>query len=304
MPNREATRRWSDYSKGSRTAAVSYDVIGCTTGDQARATCGLEKNSQHFEDPELKVDDWSITQPGVNFYRVTFSFSIPEDGNEHPGTSVSGTNPLTLPPTIRWDPGTAQEPIDRTADGEPIVNSAFDALDPPLTRLVPTLFLTYTRYESAPFQIQKYFPFITTTNSNDLTVQGLTVKKGQMFCHNIAPIAEYTPSAKYIQVAYQFELRQDGFKGRALDQGLRGWKDTADDGPGISELFTSGGEQISYPVRLNGHGEPMDLSLRGNYAASLIPCPKAVDAEIEPTAYATFLKFKIYPEKDFGQLGL
>lgn len=307
MPE-QVTRRWSDYRRGAKSASISFDVTGVTNGTEAYNKCPFQFNSQHDENPQFKCDDWDVSEPGWQLYRVSFSFSQPEDGDEH-NEGESGENPLNSPPRIKWELGNTTEPVDRDADGFAICASDGDVFDPPVTRQMGTVFLTITRFEVAPFDVARALAYQNRVNDSAMTVQGMAVAAGQIFCHSITPTTEYTESAKHVEVAYNFELREDGFKARVLDQGLRGWiGDAAGAGgtPTASEIFDATGVQISAPVRLNGLGKPIDQFLTGKGRKRLIENDQAPNADLESTSdgLVKFLKFDLYKTADFTALGL
>ncbi len=303
----QVTPRWSDYKLGNKGATRVFDVSGVANGTEAYAACPFKFNQQHDENPQFKCDGWDCTEAGWQLYRVSFSFSQPEDGDEH-NEDGNGTNPTNNPPRIKWEIGNTSEPFDRDADGKAITNSAGDPFDQPVSKILPTVFLTITRFENAPFDAQKAVKFSGTVNKSPITFEGITMAKGLMLCHSITPTTEYTVGAKFVEVAYNFEIRRDGHKARILDQGFRAWIN--DSGNKLSELFVNK-VQITAQVLLDGTGKPYNkFGVKGGSA--LVPkdiianptVPTNFEKDEAPGGSAMFLKFTLYKEEEFTAMGL
>jgi hypothetical protein len=307
-----ATKRWSDYRVGSQSAVIAFDVIDAVTAEQARAACGVGLNSAHPENSNFKVDSWDATREGFTVWRLTFSYSIPENGESHDtGTDGGDGNPLAQPPVYEITRGSKTIPVDRDRDGKPIVNSAGDPFDPPLTVTRATRFLSVRRYEPTPFNLSQADEYLETVNSQAWLIQGLNIQPGAARCVDISPVGEYAAGAKYLLVNYAFEIDKDGFQPQVMDLGLRSWAVIGGDTV-KAELIDGTETQISNAVRLNGKGKPMEASLKAfnpnsRQAVACVQNPQVpanLGAKLDPSGLAWFLNFKLIREKDFRLLGL
>lgn len=304
------TTPYSSYRKGSLTATIVKEVSGVPTGDAARAACGIEKyTSVHPEDQNMICTGWDAQKISIDFFSLNFSFGLKDYGTNE------------RPTRIAWDTTLSSEPFDRDLDGNPIVNSALDAFDSGTQIEVPDLYFTVIKSMRPPFDVQRAVSFIGTVNDGDMTIQGHTILDGQCFCKHIAPAGEYTLSAQWLDVVHEFQMRKQGFQGRFLDQGLRGWftdRSSRNNGPTLTEIFHPTGTltdgnpsprpvQISSAVRLDGKGKPIEKSLVNRSDEPLIDLagpPKGAVVDPTPDGKAFFLLYKKYPKSKFQLLNL
>lgn len=299
------------------TADREFQVLGATSETTALAATALYGgaampaiNDAHPSSGVLKCDSVSAEQTGFKFWVVKAHYSIPKDGQDHGGPG-SQDDPLLVPPRIKWDFGSTSEPIDRDINGNPIVNSAGDPFQQSPTREFTTLFLVYTRNEPF-FNVQTALLYRNKTNSTDMYIAGAgTVTAGQMICRDISPASDYTADATFVPVTYKFELREDGFKTRILDQGLRAYYLNPTSNQIVLEhLCTTKRQVINQPVRLNGIGQPIDVWMQGvtdgvNYYETVdYQNPPGAEIETATGGDAVFLKYTIYDAIDFAGLNL
>jgi len=88
----------------------------------------------------------------------------------------------------------------------------------------------------------------------------------------------------YWQVTYQFEIRQEGWTLRVLDQGRqRKAKDGDPDPDWIYPIADGNGVPVADPVPLDGNGQKLDSPSPSN---------------------AVFLPFDVYKQRDFSAFNL
>lgn len=283
------------------------EVSGVSTATEAQAACRLEQGNDHPEDSTFICEGWDAVKISVDFFRVTFQFVARDTGQN------------SRPTRIQWEVGLASELFDRDVDGNPVTNSARDPFEDGIQIEVPDIFFSVIRFERPPFNVARALSFIGTVNDGPCKVYGNQIDDGQCFCRHIGPMAEYTLSANWIEVAYRFQLRKQGFDARILDQGLRSWfRDTRIKLRRLTEIFHPTGTvtdgnpsprpvQISSAVRLNGKGKPIEDSLVNRSDQPLVELdgpPAGATIDTTPGGIAVFLKYKKYPRSKFQNLGL
>lgn len=282
-----ATERWSESEltfavELSQWRAVrAFDVIGAASKADAIRTViqqfGVLRNAPHPENGLLRVQQQNAATPmGPTVWRVRINYAVPAGGD-----MTANDNPLLLPPLIRWSPSIDSEPFEVDPYGNPFVNSAGDPYDPSPLRDVACWTLTVTRNQPffAPAQYGKYLEAI---NSDQFTIRGAgqntAIEPGSMRCVSIAPTGEYTNTAKFVPVSFQFKVRpnntqitkqaHDAWDIRLADKGLNGWyKDS--NGNQQKGRFFRGPVEVTDPVLLDGTGKPADTAItvtKLNYA--------------------------------------
>jgi hypothetical protein len=300
----EATERWSDrrYARG-KSAAKAWDVVHAANEDEAVNAAGVPRpGEKHPLDGTMYAEPPEATREGYNYYVVRVSYGLDEGGQ---GGDQSETHPLNRRPRIAWDLGSTGEPFDRDIEGNPIVNSAGDAFDPPPNRDFISVFFTLSRYEQS-FDGALAIQITNCVNSTRFNVMGMFyVEIGQARLVSMKPTHDYDAGAEYIEVAYQFEARFDGHQLRILDQGQRAIYTNADDEISIGEIFDGDGNQVSSPVLLNGGGAPLNdqYKVANTDTEGLSSASPPLGSELETTESACFLKYKRYPAVDFNLLG-
>ena len=171
-----ATERWIDrrFQKG-QSATRAFDVTGVASQLDAGNAVGIAARAPHPSDDRLKAEQPDVTNPGgPNIYRVVVQYT-------RNGASLNTTeNPLDDPPRIRWSQGSCTEQVDVDAEGNALLNSALDPIDPPLTRDFGTLFLTVTRNEST-YDVGRALAFQNKCNEDAFPIFGAgTVESGQI----------------------------------------------------------------------------------------------------------------------------
>jgi hypothetical protein len=181
-------------------------------------------------------------------------------------------DPLNHPIKLSWGENRFEKQVFEDRNGDPVVNSAGDYFDPPVSAddSRPTLRIVRNERTYDPIYANSWKDTLnadTFFGFAPATVK-LSVPLGEL---------EYNPICGfYYVVTYQFEVNANGWKKQILDQGMRqvvsGVK---------SNILDDNGEQISSPALLDGSGKKLAT---GGTPASLT--------------------FEIYQESDFTQLGL
>jgi hypothetical protein len=186
-------------------------------------------------------------------------------------------DPTQLPPKISWSGVRRDEVVDVDEDDKPVVNSAGDPFDPPITRDASSPTMVVTRNER--------------TYDDGIAVQyRQSVNEAEFFghapgtvkCADIRAESADSPSiGRYYVVTYEFELVDGSWQPEVLDLGLRQRNTTS----GAREQIVIDGTPATSPVLLDGQGQPL-----------------AADA-VTGGAYF-LLSFKTYKTRDFASLGL
>lgn len=280
-----ASLGWSGDVKSKRSGRPStkrqiWTVIGALTEDEAYAAAGLPDIDDELEPgSEYRVSNlraYHGSGHGPLTWAIDVDFDIPQDGSFDPYQ-----NPLNRPYELTWGESTISVPMEYDYYGRLLKNSAGDFFDPLPTReiTVDTLrvtkwFATYDRSLSRALR--------NCVNTNQLTVAGTVVLPYEMLCRRIIPIASYTTKARYVQVAFDFEMCTEfrsmsmpnvsgyPFDAHLVDKGRRGWYD---DGSGtVKKGFFcvakgTGAAQraiqiLGDDVLLDGIGTPVDSNIK------------------------------------------
>jgi hypothetical protein len=319
----EVSENWSDQNLAlagdvkTWTAQRGFIVTGISNETEATIASGSpygtipQVNEVHPRNRFLRVNKVTPQRISPVACHVIIAYGV--------GQQPSQQDPLADKPRIRWQLGSTTEPIDRDVEGNPIVNSAGDAFDPPLNTEFTTLFLTYTRNEPY-FDIQKALTYSNTVNSNSFTIRGAgIVAPGQIKCDSIQPAGEYTDDADFVPIVYSFEIRRgnkqdsdgswDGFKLRVLDQGLRAYYDI-NKGPARiydpDQSTAASRSPVTSDVRLDGYGGTFDDSyfVTDTLQQSVSKGSAPTGAIVEVGDTACFLKYKRLRTISFAGLNL
>lgn len=275
------------------TAVRVFDVTGTKRVDRAlRASGGGEKIPQRGERhpyyPDRVCTGPKISErPGPTHWIISANYIVPQGGE-----SLTDDDPMEQPPKIQWRFGNTQEEIDVDIHGNPILLSNRRKKQPNVRRTFTKNILIVTRNEPF-FDVRQSIRFSNTVNRGLFTVQGqMIAQPGQAKCMTIQPDRAYKPNAPFVTVSYSFELREDGFKTRFIDEGFYKLDSNGEE----SQMFDDDGEPLRRPAPLNGQGGK--LGEGGGIGQS------PIGAEVERTDHAIFLRYEVYPERDFSGLGL
>lgn len=267
------TRDWtrSQFVRG-KSAAESYIVTGCSTPAQAEVAIGANgqsvppQNTGYQDDARLISQAPTVTTIALNIFRVDINWARFEGG-------TTPDNPLDKKAVYRIESGGTTEPIAYDADGHPLLNSALDPFDPPPTDDFPIKFVTIRRNVST-FDLARAMAFENKVNDAVFTLPLIgPIGVGLARVIDISPGDDFTEDSTYIEEVTRLELRiakvpgiygtpqNDGFDHLIFDLGFNGWWN--DSGTLRRGRFCNTfGQEVSTPVRLDGHGRPIDPAIK------------------------------------------
>lgn len=244
----------------------------------------------------LFVNSKDIKIIGPFLIEVTVNYECTVDAET--GLPVS---PLMEPPKISFSSVGTNDPIDTDSEGLPIVNSAGESFDPPITMDHSDTVLRITRNEKT-FSDTFAAEFRDAVNSDTF----LGHPPGHVKCTVFTADQMRAATLVYYTVRYEFQIRYSfvktrdsngdikervfGWVRRVRDEGFReSTGDTNKDGsPEIDEIEDKNSIKVSQPHLLDGSGKKLSA------AAILNP----------PLPEACFLKFDIYKKREFSVLNL
>jgi len=183
-------------------------------------------------------------------------------------------NPLNAPVEIEARGVKVQKIVTHDLNGDPILNTAGDAFDPPLevTRTHPVI--VFTRNEPS-FTFDYALSYMDHVNSGSYLGAGA----GTVKCNDIAAQKMFAQAQEYWQVRYEFEYNPDGWQPQVLNAGYMQLFSG-----GKYKILDSDGRDVSEPWPLDASGERI--------AANFLP-----DSAI-------YLTFTVFPSANFNLLGL
>lgn len=199
-----------------------------------------------------------------------------EYGPKEPPTE----NPLDATPTVTWDFVSAEEIVDKDTDGKPVINSAYDYFDPPLTREKRDPIVTVVRNE-ATFDYDLAFAMQDVISSDVF----LGAAAGLWKINKITGVAAESialDGTKYTYwiVTYELQFNRNGWKRPVLNQGMRQLNTTLVNGVANGwEPILVNGQPISSPAPLDNAGRALN-----------------------PNATIVYKTFKVYFEMPFTNL--
>jgi hypothetical protein len=289
-----------DWSKRTFVAGESaqrtFLVTGALDEIEAAAAVPVLSGSSHPLDVMLLAGEPEVRTMAPGTYEVAVAYQ----SNELDGGSSSAVDTAMR---FQWDFGEVSEEVEIDADGNPIVNSAGDPLEPPLVRSLAVVYLTVTRWEHT-YEVEKALAYIDHQNSDVITVQGQGVlQPGRMRCVSYRPQQSLKKDTKNFPVEYRFELRANGFDWRVIDAGYNGWHDSSGVKPG--KIKTPAGKDAGSPVRLDGQGKPMESAFKVEGSTAVVaPRVFVPGALLERTQHATFIRFRRLPWAPFSGLNI
>jgi len=299
-----ATEKWSarSYVPGI-SASQTFIVTGVANELEAAATSPIpQPNSTFSLDTTLRAGQPDITSPdSPRTYTVVVSFAPPSSGG---GGGGGGTSNLATPPLYYPQVSLSTEDIDADIDGNPLLASSRESFSRPQKVRFPQIRYVYKRWEST-FDGPRAIAYTRSVNSDQFNMPGFGfVEAGQAFCESITVATAFDRDANSVQVQYTFELREDGWRTRMLDEGVRAWyTDGSTQKPGL--LQDAKGNLVTTPVRLDGYGAPFDdnvYTVGGATPTGLSTPPTG--AEVVLTSQAAFLRYKMYKLRPFSGLTL
>lgn len=210
------TESWSQPfsdTLDSREVRIAFHVVddtnpltAVTYKSSTNATTGVpfpSKGDVWANDTRYRLHSLSAPEfKGPRYAVVTGSYKTGPFG----GTEEED-DPFASPTRYRWRPVSQSAQRDTDADGNPILNSAGDPFSNPVQGFLNTYIVEATRNEPAfnsPMAVQSQ----NTVNADSFTLAGNTIQPGEALCTGIFPSSAYTLSQEYVEVTYQFEIRE------------------------------------------------------------------------------------------------
>lgn len=244
MPVESVTEDYqgSQFSVASTTMAaqrifdVTFDAVHSPLmmPSDARLAVGIPAIFDEYPaNSDLICINKTVTNgTGPKHWIVTCQYGTP---------SATGASPLGQPAEIGWSFAISTEEVDRDIYDNPIVNSSGESFDPPITKDFHDLVLTVIKNQSDFAQIEAA---ATIGKLNNDYFYGFS--PGKVKCTRYEGRQILSGSGDYYQVTYEFQIRDDGWQRRILDQGFR---DVDGD-----QFKDSTGTVKSEPTKLDGAG--------------------------------------------------
>lgn len=165
-------------------------------------------------------------------------------------------NPLDMPPKISWDTIVCVEPIDQDIDGNPIINSAGEPFDPPITDEIHDRVVRIERNE-ASWSSTKQEEYQNTVNEH--TFMSAQPHEAWMMTLRADKIysGDYVYYTVYYEIVFRTKTTENAFpwRRRVLDQGFRVRTGVDDQGkPKYENILDDNGDKITEPISLDGAG--------------------------------------------------
>lgn len=255
------------------------------------------------------------------------------------GGSETEDNPFAVPTRYRWRPVTQSEQRDTDIEGRPLLNSAGDPFSTPVQGYINTYIVEAVRNEAA-FNAPLAVQYQNTVNNDSFQLAGSTIQAGEALCTGIFPASAYTLGQEYVEVTYQFEIKErlTLFGGgrvtahvyRIMDQGRQGFVDAGGALSKVPIYYRNGDGDINNPTlaptdvpldrgaplgepgaggttywSIDAAFNPPDKGWIDNPQVSAPPL-LAIDKDPDPPAGSgiTFLFYRKHAEANFGALGL
>lgn len=302
----DAREKWSVLSYNGEEGERVWTVTGVNNAIEAQVAPGIPGLNQSYPGkPQLKSTLPRVTSAGFGLYEVTVRYAVPPAGT-WPETEQ---NPISRPVRIRWEIGNTIEPIDLALNENnewdvPILNSAGDPYDPPITEEFGTLFLHVRKFVS-DFDLQMAMAYRGAVNTDGFSILGrYNVDPGQSRCVLMTIPDEYDVNATWVDAQLTLEFRADGFLRRLVDHGYRGWY-TVSSVTKSGKLKDAEGVETTVPLRLDGTGKPIESSITvaGN---TPVAAPEGfglpTGVTVEPQGNNRFLKYKTKATLPFAPL--
>lgn len=250
------------------------------------ASDGFLVNSAHPSDPGSKIVEVSCSvvssysnggQRGL-LWDVTVNYG-PWNPLEH---SPDG-DPTHQPLRFEIEQITVEVPLLVDVDGNPILNSAGDPFDPPLTEERTDLILTVYRNEEN-IDIYTLLSNSGKGEVNDAEWNGFEEKTVKVLPIKI-PQQQWSQEGQknYWAMAYQFHIKFEGWTRRVVNQGF-------------NELYTSGSVTKSRPI-VDAYGAKASDPVLLDEDGHALPYPVDDDSIV-------VLEFEVNEAIDFGIFGL
>ena len=289
-----------DYSvaaEGVKEIEGFVRVFDCVFSDASDALAARPKLIKEHADIPKMWDNY----PDNEWVYVSNVNVQPGNGPTHFKaiiTYVSTPDPLNEVADITWTFANSNEPVDRDIYGRPLVNSAGESFDPPMTKDFNDLIL-HIETNEATFDPLLAYEFKGAVNGDMFFGFG----PGRAKCIQYSGVKTRAAALTYWRVTREFQFRRQtavqgasdvGWKRRILDEGFRELKEIEGEMKLANITDDETGMAVSQPVPLDGTGKKLALS----------DTPLSDKITVENTGDAVFLHYDMYEQKPFSQLGL
>ena len=243
--------RYKVAGADSRKAAV--DAVNVSNGYNTRHPAEIDcvgVGVKPYEDGQ---------ESGAKVYLIDVTY------RKQPPNAVSmSTSLVNRPPLLRFHFGFVEEPTE--VDGavgvdlpNPIVNSAGDPFDPPITTSRVVMYISEKKWMT-DWTAAAALSYIDAVNNDSLTLASLgTIAARTLRCVNFAPDVEFYAATSPLPVVVEWEYRYWTFDRILLDQGFRAWWSPNGQPTRRGRLLLKGTTRIppAAPVYLDGLGTPI-----------------------------------------------
>lgn len=251
------TQCWSNtgFHKESWGIAARerFTVTGVLTKNAA-IEAAIPHAQIHPDNANLRVKSRDATQTGPISFDVVAEYAFGDVG-------LCADDPLLEPPRIKWEKVRETFAAERDTSQRPILNSAGQPFNPPITETTPQKALIVTKAMPS-FNVSLSAQYEDTASNDAVTIQGAgSFTPGQIYCDQIEPNQEYTRLAPYVWVGFRFLVAFEGvdpFQAHPVDEGMVGWYKDASNVNQLGAFCDSQGNLAPFDVRLDGTGKPID----------------------------------------------
>lgn len=263
----ELGRSASEDEVGNRTYRRVFKVSTDNASYGARkvaSVLGIQRGDYYeigvSSDPFYEIDTGAFVR-SINAEQLFSDTGDSDDGtiwictveygpiNPERAEDPGSTDPLLDEPTEEWDSEDREELIDQDRFGNPVLNSAGDRFDPPLTDDVSRSILVIERNERT-FDDSIASVFRNAINLD--TFRGY--EPGTVKIKRITARRVYnTQIGVYFRVRYEFHINEEGWLKRPLNAGMR---QLSSDGTTYEAILVQG-MPVSEPVPLDENGRAL-----------------------------------------------
>jgi hypothetical protein len=301
------TENWAKRQYQSGTSAYrEYHVDGVADEGEATGAVPFQANANHPLDMFLIAEEPRIVEvirqePGGGAYVVGVGFKATE-----PSEDQSGGGETWPPISCEVDFAEEVEPVEVDAAGHPVVNSAADPFDPPFSMPFSATIIRVFRRERT-YDQDKGSRFQNTVNSKQIRFPRLPAWTGGTYAPGTVRLRVYKPTSridyksKFIEACYEFLIRPDGWAARQMLVGFQAFFAGGKKG----KLWDGNKREITFPVRLDRQGKPMEAGITVGGQAAIAANPDPLNGvDVENTGNAWFARFVRYKPMDFAGLEL
>lgn len=249
-------------------ATESFTVTGTSSKSEA-IDAVVAQYPTHPDNPAMKINPPIADVAGFNVWRVTAEYTF---------INIEiYDSALEYPTVYRAEIETMMVPTDKDLDGNPIVNSAGDPVDPPAV-IAENVLVIYCRRAVPAFSLAMGMEYTWSVNASAFVLPGAgTIGADQGLCRGLMPVSEWKYGDPYVIIEGAFAFRRGEIPWRYFmkDQGRNAWY--SDSGNKIGSIAKENGDLPGIDVALDGTGKPIIT----NWKVLKDPVAKTVAAAID-----------------------